>query len=194
MQHRSLPLADNFSLNAQLKILSGPLDAIVSEKYAENRGDARTLKERLAREFFPINDLINDSPLVPRKWITGDDAFDSFFQGGLPTRRIIELSGESGVGKTQLAIQLSMACQISQECGGLQGSTLYIKSESVFPTDRIYQMKRLFVEKEYPGFSDDHQFADNIYFHHAINLPHLFDILEHQRIGLVIYRTHGIYK
>lgn len=43
---------------------------------------------------------------------------------GFPTKGITEVFGESGVGKTQLALQLALQVQELEENGGLDGGTM----------------------------------------------------------------------
>lgn len=49
----------------------------------------------------------------------GCPVLDQLLRGGLPVGTITELSGESGAGKTQLGLQLSLSVQYPREHGGL---------------------------------------------------------------------------
>lgn len=49
----------------------------------------------------------------------GCPLLDELLRGGLPACGVIELSGESGAGKTQLALQLCLSVQLPVEHGGL---------------------------------------------------------------------------
>lgn len=49
----------------------------------------------------------------------GCPLLDELLRGGLPTGGIVELSGESGAGKTQLALQLCLSVQLPVQHGGL---------------------------------------------------------------------------
>lgn len=52
----------------------------------------------------------------------GDKILDDIFQGGLSTRSgIIEIVGESAVGKSQMALQLCLNVQLPKHLGGLEG-------------------------------------------------------------------------
>ena len=51
----------------------------------------------------------------------GCPILDDAFRGGLLLPGINEISGESGSGKTQVALQLCLTVQLSEENGGLQG-------------------------------------------------------------------------
>lgn len=100
------------------------------------------------------------------KITTGSKQLDALIGGGVETRTITELYSRFGVGKTQLAFQLSVNVQLPKEKGGLEGSTLYIDTEGTFRPERVAQMakavgldedealERIFVGR---AFSSDHQ-------------------------------------
>lgn len=50
---------------------------------------------------------------------TGCPVLDQLLRGGLPVGGVTELSGESGAGKTQLALQLCLSVQYPVVHGGL---------------------------------------------------------------------------
>ena len=52
---------------------------------------------------------------------TGCGVLDEFLNGGILTRGITEIAGESAAGKTQLCMQLCLSVQRSVENGGLGG-------------------------------------------------------------------------
>lgn len=49
----------------------------------------------------------------------GCPLLDELLRGGLPVGGVTELSGESGAGKTQLALQLCLSVQFPAQHGGL---------------------------------------------------------------------------
>lgn len=49
---------------------------------------------------------------------------DDLLRGGLPVRGITELSGQSGAGKTQLALQLCLCVQYPTHYGGLNSGNI----------------------------------------------------------------------
>lgn len=51
----------------------------------------------------------------------GCPILDECFRGGLLLPGVNEVSGESGSGKTQIALQLCLTAQLSEENGGLNG-------------------------------------------------------------------------
>ena len=86
----------------------------------------------MAHQFAAISSLVES--FLP----LGDEYFDAFFGGGLPLRGIVELSGEAGCGKTQLAMQLALRSV------AVHGSpTLIINTEGPYPAARLAQMAAL---------------------------------------------------
>ncbi|KAJ1999551.1 DNA repair protein rhp57, partial [Coemansia sp. S85] len=53
---------------------------------------------------------------------------------------MVEVSGESASGKTQLCIQLAISAQLPEAYGGLDGDVIYISTEGPFPVNRLESM------------------------------------------------------
>ncbi|KAJ8411684.1 hypothetical protein AAFF_G00153220 [Aldrovandia affinis] len=70
----------------------------------------------------------------------GCPVLDSLLRGGVLLRGITELAGESGVGKTQIGLQLCLSVQYPQEHGGLGSGAVYICTEDSFPIKRLHQL------------------------------------------------------
>ncbi|TQS35504.1 hypothetical protein Golomagni_04074 [Golovinomyces magnicellulatus] len=68
-----------------------------------------------------------------------DDDLSYGLSGGIPTGSITEITGESGAGKTQYLLTLSLAVQLPPP-QGLSSSTLYITTESTLPVTRARQL------------------------------------------------------
>lgn len=71
---------------------------------------------------------------------TGSQTLDKIIGGGVETQGITEVYGEFGSGKSQIAHQLCVNVQLSQEQGGLGGKAVYIDTENTFRPERIAQM------------------------------------------------------
>eukprot|EP00056_Hartaetosiga_gracilis_P004807 m.78261 g.78261 ORF g.78261 m.78261 type:complete len:235 (+) comp11948_c0_seq2:122-826(+) len=67
-------------------------------------------------------------------------AFDELLGGGIETRRITEICGAPGAGKTQFSIQMAVNCQMPEENGGLNCSAVYIDTEGSFMAQRLKDM------------------------------------------------------
>lgn len=74
------------------------------------------------------------------KVTTSSKNFDELLGGGMETQAIVELYGEFGCGKTQVAHQMAVNVQLPVEMGGLNGSVIIIDTENTFRPERIDQM------------------------------------------------------
>ncbi len=75
---------------------------------------------------------------------SGSKTLNELLGGGFESQSIIELFGEFGSGKTQIAHQLCVIVQLSKEQGGLEGHAFYIDTENTFRPERIIQMAEAF--------------------------------------------------
>lgn len=112
-------------------------------------------------------------------------------KGGIPLNGITEIAGESGVGKTQLCLQLALMEQLPLHLNGKNKSVVYISTEDIFPAKRFNQMV-----KEFRSKFNIHsvEFEDNMFLKHAADFHQLLKCLKTQlpsllkvkRVGLVI--------
>lgn len=65
---------------------------------------------------------------------------DELLGGGFETQSIIELFGEFGSSKTQIAHQLCVNVQLPKDQGGMDGQAFFIDTENTFRPERIVQM------------------------------------------------------
>jgi len=75
---------------------------------------------------------------------SGSKTLNELLGGGFESQSIIELFGEFGSGKTQIAHQLCVMVQFPKEQGGLEGHAFYIDTENTFRPERIVQMSEAF--------------------------------------------------
>ncbi|SMN20292.1 similar to Saccharomyces cerevisiae YDR004W RAD57 Protein that stimulates strand exchange by stabilizing the binding of Rad51p to single-stranded DNA [Maudiozyma saulgeensis] len=73
----------------------------------------------------------------PQVFTSGDMEIDSLLGGGIHTKSITEIFGESSTGKSQLLMQLCLNVQLPVEKGGLGGKCVYITTEGDLPTSRL---------------------------------------------------------
>ncbi|MCW1301959.1 MAG: DNA repair and recombination protein RadA [Candidatus Parvarchaeota archaeon] len=71
---------------------------------------------------------------------TGSKALDILLGGGVETQAITEFYGEYGSGKSQVAFQLAINCQLPISKGGLDGHVIWIDTEGTFRPSRIEQL------------------------------------------------------
>ena len=89
---------------------------------------------------FETGDRILERRKQVGKVTTSCKSFDELLGGGMETQAIVELYGEFGCGKTQVAHQLAVNVQLPVEMGGLNGSVIIIDTENTFRPERIDQM------------------------------------------------------
>ncbi|CAG8538669.1 12839_t:CDS:2 [Ambispora gerdemannii] len=109
---------------------------------------------------------------------TTDEILDQILGGGILSRGITEIVGESAVGKTQLCLQLCLAAQLPKELGGLGGGAVYLHSDGIFPTRRFYQLINRFT-RDYE-FLSDLDLGENVYCATMLDLKTLFDMVNCQ--------------
>ncbi|KAF7590592.1 hypothetical protein BBP40_002629 [Aspergillus hancockii] len=86
--------------------------------------------------------LGSTTKLDASKWSaisTLDTALDELLGGGIPTRYVTEVTGESGSGKTQFLLTLLLAVQLPPP-RGLGKSAIYISTEAPLSTPRLSQL------------------------------------------------------
>jgi DNA repair protein RAD57 len=81
--------------------------------------------------------------------------------------------GESGCGKTQLALYLT-ACTLATGCCG----AVYVSTESLFPIDRFVQL----LDRYFPPYGPQsrQQMLDNLHLEHAYDLDVQWHVLRYQ--------------
>jgi DNA repair protein RadA len=71
---------------------------------------------------------------------SGSKSLDELLGGGFETQSIIELFGEFGSAKTQIAHQLCVTVQLPTDLGGLKKQAFFIDTENTFRPERIQQI------------------------------------------------------
>uniref|UniRef100_A0A8D3DA60 DNA repair protein n=1 Tax=Scophthalmus maximus TaxID=52904 RepID=A0A8D3DA60_SCOMX len=120
----------------------------------------------------------------------GCPVLDELLRGGLPAGGVTELSGESGAGKTQLALQLCLCVQYPVQYGGLNAGAVYISTEDSFPIRRLQQLIReqSCLRSDVPAaLISSLQFTDHVYVEHAADVDALQVCLS-RRVPLLLTR------
>ena len=89
------------------------------------------------------NDLLKKREMVGHL-TSGSKTLDELLGGGFESQSIIELFGEFGSSKTQIAHQLCVNVQLPKEEGGFGGEAYFIDTENTFRPERIIQMAEAF--------------------------------------------------
>ena len=87
---------------------------------------------------------------VEYKLGTGCKIINDFLRGGFLPKKIYEVYGESGSGKTQFAIQLLLNSILPQKQGGLGGKTLFVITGKHLNEKRFNEMKEYFLIEHQP--------------------------------------------
>jgi DNA repair protein RadA len=89
---------------------------------------------------FETGDKLLERRRSVTKLTSSAKAFDELLGGGFESQSIIELYGEFGSGKTQVAHQVAVNVQLPIDQGGMEGHALMIDTENTFRPERIFQM------------------------------------------------------
>ncbi|XP_077442897.1 DNA repair protein XRCC3 isoform X1 [Stigmatopora argus] len=120
----------------------------------------------------------------------GCPLLDGLLRGGLPVGGVTELSGESGAGKTQLALQLCLSAQYPARHGGLDSGAVFVCTEDAFPGKRLRQLitEQPRLRPDVPaGVTAGRRFGDHVYVEHAPDLASLRLCLR-RRVALLLAR------
>jgi len=98
-----------------------------------------------AKKLANIGGFISGTALLDRrrqvqKLTSGCSGLDELLGGGFETQAIVEVFGEFGSGKTQIALQLAVNTLLPVSKGGFDGEVFYIDTEDTFRPERIAQM------------------------------------------------------
>lgn len=121
---------------------------------------------------FETGDQILERRKHVGKVTTGAKSFNDLLGGGMETQSIVELYGEFGSGKTQVAHQLAVNIQLPREMGGLNGSAIIIDTENTFRPERVEQMVRGLPPSPDGSAWDPAEFLKNISVARAYNSNH----------------------
>ncbi|XP_065850516.1 DNA repair protein XRCC3 homolog [Euphorbia lathyris] len=103
----------------------------------------KTDHEHLKTVSMTPENLLNHS-IPAQKCTLGCPILDASLNGGIPCNSITEIVAESGSGKTQICLQLSLCAQLPIPLGGLSASSLYLHTEFPFPLRRLNQLSHSF--------------------------------------------------
>eukprot|EP00347_Sterkiella_histriomuscorum_P018865 403343876 len=92
---------------------------------------------------------------------SGCKIINDFLRGGFLSKRLYEIYGESGSGKTQLAIQLMLNSILPLKNGGLGGKSLFVITGKHLNEKRFNEMKEYFLI-EHQGLTHENAVKDNI--------------------------------
>ncbi|KRY21183.1 DNA repair protein RAD51 -like protein 3 [Trichinella patagoniensis] len=95
----------------------------------ERRLFAQTAKMLLDRDVEDVQSIV-----------TFCESLDNALGGGIQLGQMTECAGPSGIGKTQLCLQLAVDVSIPKVLGGVDGEVIYIDTEGAFKYKRLKQI------------------------------------------------------
>lgn len=127
-----------------------------------------------------------EAQMNPGRLKFGCRSLDSIIRNGL-SNGITEIVGDSGVGKSQICLQLSLMVQLPLERGGLEKAAVFICTEDAFPSKRLFQMANVFTKR----YGDKH-FLDNIFIEHVHDSELLLECVLHRLPKLMRQKSIGL--
>jgi DNA repair protein RadA len=153
--------------------VSSPKELTDAAEIGESTGAKMILQ---ARKLANIGEFETGAVLMDRRSkvgriTTGSKTFDELLGGGFETQSIIELFGEFGSSKTQIAHQLCVTVQLPKEQGGMEKGAYFIDTENTFRPERIVQMSEALD-------LDPEEVLENIHVARAYNSSHQMLLVE----------------
>lgn len=115
------------------------------------------------------------------------EQLDNSLGGGVPVGNVTEITGPSGVGKTQFCFMLSVLATLPAALGGLNGQVIYIDTESTFSAERVMEIAHSRLPEVYTSEKQLMQLMQRIFVYSASTTEALKEIL--QKIEWDIIRT-----
>ncbi len=122
--------------------VASPKELTDAAEIGESTGAKMILEARKLANIgkFETGNVLLERRAKVERITTGSKIFDELMGGGFETQSIIELFGEFGSSKTQIAHQLCVNVQLPKEQGGMEKGAYFIDTENTFRPERIVQM------------------------------------------------------
>ncbi|TKX19508.1 Rad51-like protein [Elsinoe australis] len=121
------------------------LDAVdIAKRASVPSAEIRRLKDALITRLQSQLEESHSTGLDGQNWSTIstlDEELDTALGGGFPVKHLIEVTGESAAGKTQLLLSLCLSVQLPAPYG-VDKEALYITTEAPLQTTRLAQILR----------------------------------------------------
>lgn len=134
-----------------------------------------------------------------KKLAFGCESLDRLTNDGLSGNGLTEIFGESGSGKSQICLQLSLNVQLPVYLGGFNKGAIYICTEGKFPSNRLYQMIDGFKQKYIHKDFDNINFGDNVFVQLTKDIKEFLVticnkipiLMKSKKIGLIVIDSIG---
>ncbi|XP_009797922.1 DNA repair protein RAD51 homolog 2 isoform X1 [Nicotiana tabacum] len=114
---------------------------------------------------------------------------DNALCGGIPFGVVTELVGPAGIGKTQFCLKLSLLASLPSSYGGLDGSVIYIDTESKFSSRRMIEIGYNSFPEAFHAEGMAQEMAGRILVLRPTSLSEFTDSLQKIRVSLF---QHGV--
>eukprot|EP00036_Acanthoecidae_sp_10tr_P019492 CAMPEP_0206298260 /NCGR_PEP_ID=MMETSP0106_2-20121207/6598_1 /ASSEMBLY_ACC=CAM_ASM_000206 /TAXON_ID=81532 /ORGANISM="Acanthoeca-like sp., Strain 10tr" /LENGTH=333 /DNA_ID=CAMNT_0053728955 /DNA_START=44 /DNA_END=1045 /DNA_ORIENTATION=+ len=131
--------------------------------------------------------LLEDPAHRTARLTSGCLVLDKVLRGGLLTRGLTEVVGESASAKTQFCLQLALTVQLPPSAGGLGGGAVFICTEDAFPNKRMAQLAET-CGGRWPALAAS-AVGDRVYVEHCGTVAGLLSLLAHKVPVMV---KHGV--
>ncbi len=129
----------------------------------------RNARDQVETKFYTVKEFTSRIFDVS-KITTGSRDLDDALEQSVQTMKTTEFYGPSGVGKTQICLQLSVNVQLDEEMGGLSSRAVYIDTEGSFTPKRISELA------SHKNLSP-REALKNIYYTRADSVNKLFEVV-----------------
>ncbi|MEA1993298.1 MAG: DNA repair and recombination protein RadA [Euryarchaeota archaeon] len=144
-----------------------------------------------ARKMVEIDGFVSGDKILKKRQsvghiTSGSKNLDDLIGGGFETQAVMEVFGEFGSGKSQIAHHLAVSVQLPEEKGGTNAGCIFIDTENTFRPERIIE-----IAEKYE--LDPEETLANIHYARAYNSDHQMllaekaeEVLNEGNIKLVI--------
>ncbi|GFT20085.1 DNA repair protein XRCC3 homolog [Nephila pilipes] len=172
-----LKIAQLCSYKAILHLSQQELQKIAKVSLTESKIIIDTVSEASVKnKIMSVFDILCEDKMISRQKLTCNLLKNSSGNNCIYTGTITEICGESGSGKTQLCLYLSICAQKPNNTGGLNSKVIYIHSEGDFPIKRYLQMVNALKAKN-PNLQNS-KFSDNLILKKVLNVNQLIYVLQ----------------
>ena len=149
----------------------------------------KTLIDEFDKQFLEKDKIqLIEKTNYPQVFTSGDMDIDNLLNGGIYTKCITELFGESSTGKSQLLMQLCLSVQLPKEKGGLGGKCVYITTEGDLPTSRLDGILNSRPNWKSLGVSQDNVFTVSCF--DLVSQEHILNV----QLPVLLERNNGEIK
>jgi len=134
-----------------------------------------------------VKSLLAKSLKTPNIITTSSSMLDVILGGGVETGCITEVSGESGLGKTQFCFQLAVNAQLPPKLGGLSSEVVFVDTEQTFSSERLVEIINGTLS-DTKKLKDGEELLKGLTYHHFLSKLLVFRCLEAVELLAVVHQ------